>query len=215
MNTHGVLSFRSEYLVYTPQALPFNSSVPLILLFWMDTNIINGGNIYYRNVADMETLRQAHALLIHNYTSGFYPTSVFIATWSEVPPNAPGLERQNNTYQTVLMTDGETSYVCFIFEEIQWGGGAGVGFNAGDGNRSLTVPGALTSETLELGNHSNIGRPGVFIYRVDGTYFNHKSWDCIVHKGIQADINPRLSDAKVNSNINYLRVVLTCLHSVR
>ena len=170
MNTHGVLSFRSEFLAYTPQALPFNSSVPLIILFWSDTDIRSGGNIYYRNVSDDETLRQAYSILIHNYTtssSGFYPTSVFIATWSEAHQNAP--ESQNNTYQVILMTDGETSYVCFLYEDIQWGVGAGIGFNAGDDtNRSSTVPGALTSETLDMENQSNVGRPGVFIYQVDG-----------------------------------------------
>ena len=178
MITHGVLSFRSElnfYLdsaeYYIPHALPFNSSVPLIILFWSDTNITRGGNIYYRSVIDDETLRQAYSILIHNYTSsssGFYPTSVFIATWSEVPQTYT-VDHLYNTYQVVLMTDGETSYVCFLYEDIQWGEGASIGFNAGDGtNRSFTVPGALTNETLELANRSNIGRPGVFIYRVDG-----------------------------------------------
>ena len=175
MNTHGVLSFRLEFHFndswpYTPQALPFNSSVPLIILFWSDTNIRRGGNIYYRNVIDDETLCQAYSILTHNYTSsssGFYPTSVFIATWSEVPQTYT-VDHLYNTYQVVLMTDGETSYVCFLYDVIQWGEGAGIGFNAGDGNRSFTVPGALTNETLELANRSNIGRPGVFIYRVDG-----------------------------------------------
>ena len=171
MNTHGVLSFRTQFLTFTPQALPFNSSVPLIILFWSDTNIRTRGNIYYRNVSDDETLRQAYSILIHNYTSsssGFYPTSVFIATWSEVPQTyTAGL--LFNTYQVVLMTDRETSYVCFLYEDIQWGEGAGIGFNAGDGtNRSFTVPGALANKTLNMANQSNVGRPGVFIYQVDG-----------------------------------------------
>ena len=135
-----------------------------------------GGDIYYREANGSEALRQAQSLLLHNYTSsssGFYPTSVFIATWSEVPPFPGSLWRpgfSTNTYQVVLMTDGETSYVCFLYEDIQWGEGAGIGFNAGDGNRSFTVPGALTSETLDMENQSNVGRPGVFIYQVDGMY---------------------------------------------
>ena len=180
MNTHGVLSFQSEFLAYTPQALPFNSSVPLIILFWSDTDIRRGGNIYYRNASDYETLRQAYSILIHNYTSsssGFYPTSVVIATWSEARSNIPFFTR-GNTYQAVLMTDGETSYVCFLYKDIQWGEGAGIGFNAGDDtNRSFTVPGALTSETLDMENQSNVGRPGVFVYRVDG--IRKSNYDCM------------------------------------
>ena len=169
MNTHGVLSFQTRFLTFSPQALPF-SSVPLIILFWSDTDITRGGNIYYRNASDDETLRQAYSILIHNYTSsssGFYPTSVFIATWSEVPQTFT-VDQLYNTYQVVLMTDGETSYVSFLYEDIQWGEGAGIGFNVGDGNRSFTVPGALTNKTLDMENQSNVGRPGVFIYRVDG-----------------------------------------------
>ena len=134
-----------------------------------------GGDIYYREANDSEALRQAQSLLLHNYTSsssGFYPTSVFIATWSEVPPFLgfiiwrPG--SSNNTYQVVLMTDGETSYVCFLYEDIQWGERAQIGFDSGDNNRSFTVPGALTNKTLDMENQSNVGRPGVFVYRVDG-----------------------------------------------
>ena len=181
MNTHGVLSFRSEFLAYTPETLPFNNgSVSLIILFWSDTDIRRRGNIYYRNVSDDETLRQAFSILIYNYTSsssGFYPTSVFIATWSEVPQTVIA-GQLSNTYQVVLMTDGETSYVCFLYEDIQWGEGAGIGFNAGDGNRSFTVPGALTSETLDMENQSNVGRPGVFVYQVDGMLFNQHKLKC-------------------------------------
>ena len=74
---------------------------------------------------------------------------------------------QQNTFQIVMATDGDMSFVFLIYTDIQWGSGAQIGFNAGDGNRSFTVPGALTSQTLNFETMSNIGVPGVFIYRVD------------------------------------------------
>jgi len=66
------------------------------------------------------------------------------------------------------MTDGEASYVCFLYETVNWGPGAQIGFNAGDGIRSYTVPAALTAETINFDQLSNIDRPGVFVFRVDG-----------------------------------------------
>ena len=65
------------------------------------------------------------------------------------------------------MTDGELSYVCLLYKDVQWGSGAQIGFNAGDG-RSFTVPGGLTNQTLNMENLSNVGRPGIFIYQVNG-----------------------------------------------
>ena len=69
---------------------------------------------------------------------------------------------QHNTFQVVLATDGEKSFVFFIYYDIQWGSG-GVGFSAGDGVRSFTD--SLASEALDHG--SNVDIPGVYAYRVD------------------------------------------------
>ena len=35
----------------------------------------------------------------------------------------------------------------FIYGEIQWGDGANIGFNAGDGTRSFVLPGELHGKT--------------------------------------------------------------------
>ena len=71
-----------------------------------------------------------------------------------------------------MTTDGVTSFVIFIYTDIQWGEPAQIGFNAGDGVRFFTVPGALTSLTVDMETLSNIGEPGVFIYRVDTLQIN-------------------------------------------
>ena len=67
----------------------------------------------------------------------------------------------------VLATDGQTSFVSFEYADIQWGAGAQIGFNAGDGVRSFMVPEALTNATLEMESRSNVNISGVFLYRVD------------------------------------------------
>ena len=59
------------------------------------------------------------------------------------------------------------TFVFFIYGDIQWGAGANIGFNAGDRTRFFMVPGALTNQTLNIDEGSNVGVTGVYIYRVD------------------------------------------------
>ncbi len=168
MVTHGLLSFQSAYIDHYQQPLPINNTVPLILLFWSDTDIEKRGQIFYREVSNSEsqTMTLARFLLPPNFNH-FNPISIFIATWNQVPPNSGS--DANNTYQVILMTDGQRSYVCLLYSRIQWGRRAQIGFNAGDGTRSFTVPGGLTGATLYMESLSNVGRPGLFVYQ-DGNY---------------------------------------------
>ena len=77
-----------------------------------------------------------------------------------------------------MATDGFTSFVLYYYAdgEIQWTTGdasgginglggtpARVGFNAGDGVRSATVP----VEVITIANTSNVDIPGVWIFQVD------------------------------------------------
>ena len=93
-----------------------------------------------------------------------------------------------NTFQAVLATDGVMTFVMFNYEDIQWGRAeTTVGFNAGDQLQFITLPEPLTAEgVLNLENTSNVGIPGVYIFRVDQTidvpgtaYFR-----CILHSYI-------------------------------
>ena len=74
-----------------------------------------------------------------------------------------------NTFQAVLATDGNMTYVMFLYEDIQWGSAqTTIGFNAGDRSQSITLPESLTTEgVLNLENTTNVGIPGVYIFRVD------------------------------------------------
>ena len=59
------------------------------------------------------------------------------------------------------------SSAFFLYGDIQWGEEAQIGFNAGDGSSSFSLPGALTEATLDIDERSNIYHPGIFIYRID------------------------------------------------
>ena len=73
---------------------------------------------------------------------------------------------QDNTFQVVMATDGEKSFVFFTYIDIQWGEG-GVGFDAGDGMRSYNFIGSRTGATQNLEEFSNVGVDGVYAFRVD------------------------------------------------
>ena len=76
-----------------------------------------------------------------------------------------------NTYQAVLATDGISTYVLFLYRDIQWGDfGTTIGFHAGDGLNYFNLPESeITQGVLSLEETSNIGvgYPGVYIFRVD------------------------------------------------
>ena len=89
---------------------------------------------------------------------------------------------QTNTFQCVMVTDGANSFVIFLYADngIQWttgdasGGSNGfggtpghVGFNAGDGIRSATVPASRTEAIVDIETTSNVGILGVWALQVD------------------------------------------------
>ena len=67
----------------------------------------------------------------------------------------------------------------YAYEKMQWttgdlsGGVRGLGgdeavagINAGDGVNSVTIPGSHTPDIINIDRKSNIGRPGVWMFRV-------------------------------------------------
>ena len=93
---------------------------------------------------------------------------------------------QTNTFQCVLATTKLESFVIFLYADgkIQWttgdasGGSNGLGgtealagINAGDGINFTTIPGSLNSSIINITQTSNIGIPGVWIFKVgEGKY---------------------------------------------
>ena len=85
-----------------------------------------------------------------------------------------------NTFQAVLTTDGNSSYVYFLYRDIQWGdAGTSIGFNARNGAGGFNLPESTSTEdVLNLESLSNIGVPGAFLFRVDGASSKLTKYDC-------------------------------------
>ena len=79
------------------------------------------------------------------------------------------LSLQVNTFQAVLATDGSSTYVLFLYEDIQWGDtSTSIGFNAGDNLRFFNLDtSTITNGILNIESSSNVGVPGRYIFRVD------------------------------------------------
>jgi hypothetical protein len=73
-----------------------------------------------------------------------------------------------NSFQAVIATDGSLTFVLFLYQDIQWSIASSIGFNSGDPNRFYNLPESqLRNLVLDLEMFSNIGRPGIFAFRVD------------------------------------------------
>ena len=85
---------------------------------------------------------------------------------------------QTNTYQLVMATDGQLSFVTFLYEEIQWtdsGRTDSVSAIAGIDNGALILdlPGSGFDDVRNLVNTSNVGVDGMWMYRVDSSDIIH------------------------------------------
>ena len=80
-----------------------------------------------------------------------------------------------NTYQAVIATDGEQTYVLLLYRDIQWERNfndrvANVGFSVTDSARQYgfnLFDFIAAGSPIDLPNLSNVGIPGVFHFRVD------------------------------------------------
>ena len=94
-----------------------------------------------------------------------------------------------------MVTDGINSFVIFLYADggIQWTTGdasngvngfggtpAQVGFNAGDGVRSATVPASRTDAIVDIELTSNVDVPGMWVLQVDEEEFAIA--ECIICK---------------------------------
>ena len=89
---------------------------------------------------------------------------------------------QTNTFQAILATDSVYSFALFLYAdgEIQWttddasgginglsGTPAQVGFDAGDGVHYATIPGSRSDAIINVTRTSNVGVPGMWVFRID------------------------------------------------
>ncbi|XP_052455414.1 sushi, nidogen and EGF-like domain-containing protein 1 [Carassius gibelio] len=185
VNNNGLVSFLREVSQFTPVAFPIAGDRRVVAPFWADVDNRRAGKVFYRESKDPTILRRATADINHYFTEFpmFVTTWVLIATWHQVTFFGGSSITPVNTFQVVLITDGELSFTIFQYHNMSWTTGmhatsggdlaglggiaAQAGFNAGDGRRYFNIPGSRTDDIVEVETTTNVGYPGRWVFRID------------------------------------------------
>lgn len=137
---------------------------PVVAPFYSNIDTRASGNIYYYETNNPALLQRSIETIQESFSQAadFQPTSLFIATWENVGYHEGGSDKLN-TFQVVISTDGQDTYIEFIYPEdgIQWIQGTGdresglpdaraqAGFISSDG-RYYILPGSGTDQVRHL-----------------------------------------------------------------
>lgn len=95
---------------------------------YTNVDIRPSGTVSYRESTDQEDISRGTKNVrdSFSYATGFQAKSVFLATWTDVGYHDNGFDKLN-TFQVAIISDGQDSYVEFIYPErgIQWVQGSG------------------------------------------------------------------------------------------
>ncbi|XP_058846070.1 sushi, nidogen and EGF-like domain-containing protein 1 isoform X3 [Acipenser ruthenus] len=185
VNNNGLVSFLREVSQFTPVAFPIAGDRRVLAPFWSDVDNRRAGEVYYRESKDPAILQRATEDIQRYFPEfpEFTATWVLIATWHRVTFFGGSSFSPVNTFQGVLITDGELSFTIFQYEQITWTTGmhassggdfaglggiaAQAGFNAGDGKRYFNIPGSRTEDIVDVEETTNVGIPGRWVFRID------------------------------------------------
>ncbi|GBL93573.1 Nidogen-1 [Araneus ventricosus] len=177
VNDNGLLSFLTEVPSFFNAQFPL--TYPIISPLYSDIDTRAAGRIYYRETQDNALLeRAARDIRSHfSHAGSFHPRSLFIATWDEVGYYERATDKLN-TFQVVIASDGEDSYVYFLYPSngVQWIQSQGknpnlpdaraqAGFMSGDG-RLYTVRGSGTDQARNFDRMSNAKKAGMWLFHV-------------------------------------------------
>ncbi|CAH2318181.1 sushi, nidogen and EGF-like domain-containing 1 [Pelobates cultripes] len=182
VNHNGLVSFSEPISQFTPSIIPMATWNPYLAPFWGDVDNRLTGDIYYRQSMDSSLQARATSdIRAYFNSSSFTSRWVFVATWDRVAYYGSVVsQQQTNTFQVVLTTDGNATFVLFNYGTIQWttgtasGGVSGlggtpalVGVYSGNVSSFYTLPGSMTSDILNVTSTSNVQVPGRWALEID------------------------------------------------
>ncbi|KAG8548099.1 hypothetical protein GDO81_026672 [Engystomops pustulosus] len=187
VDNNGFLSFKDPIPLWTPRPIPLSLNNPFLAVYWADVYTPKAGNIYYRQSRDTGLLARATSD-IRNYThdQNFQAQWVFVATWDHVAYYG-SISNRVNTFQAVLITDGNSTYTLYNYADIQWTTGtyhggdsstglggtpAVAGFNNADSTSYYSIPGSMTPAIINISSTSNVNFTGRWFFEVDKSESN-------------------------------------------
>ncbi|TMW40005.1 hypothetical protein DOY81_014912, partial [Sarcophaga bullata] len=175
INTNGILTFNIEFPDYINQPFPFE--YPSIAGFYsnVDTTSANEStSISIFSSQDPDQLEKVSEL----------PNDIVVATWKNVGYFESKTDKLT-TFQVIIISDDQDTFVQFLYPAsgLNWLQGengplglpdirAQAGFVSEDG-RYFNLEGSGTENARFLSEKSNVGIPGVFLYRVGPFDYEH------------------------------------------
>ncbi|KAH0631335.1 hypothetical protein JD844_005624 [Phrynosoma platyrhinos] len=196
VDNNGVISFGMTVpeFAQTPDPLPLDGGPPLVAPFWGDVYNPISGDIFWRQTQDPNVLQRCTAEISHYYPEiSFTSIWAFLATWDQVAYFG-SKSKKVNTFQAVLTTNGELSFIILNYADIQWTTGtwsngdaktglggipAQAGFDNGDKINYYIMPGSRTTDILNITKTSNVNYPGRWVFKVD-EYVTDSTMDCFL-----------------------------------
>ncbi|CAJ0599781.1 unnamed protein product [Cylicocyclus nassatus] len=138
--------------------------------FFAPIDTSRGGHVTVAEVADTETLTRVTRSVRDNYDEpNFQAKSVLVVTFMNV---TDGKVQKGNTFQTLLIggvndKQEKMTFAELLYKDMQWGDGAEAGIMTNDVSSSVTLPGSGTQGIEQLTQLSNVGQPGVWLFRID------------------------------------------------
>ena len=193
VNNNGNITFTSSLPDFTPFVFPSGNKINAPYFADVDTtgspDVAGDGrdDVYFSERTSQTDLIVISTIVNQAFGGAFAATSAFVATWDRVGYFSSHVDKLN-TFQVVLTTDGEQSFVIFHYLDngMQWEAGdadggvggfipiggtgtsAAAGFDAGDNVNFSTVTGSfMPGISAILHNGSNISVPGQWVFQVD------------------------------------------------
>ncbi|XP_034612857.1 alpha-tectorin-like [Trachemys scripta elegans] len=182
VNNNGVVSFGVPVNQFTPDSFPLTDGRAFVAPFWADVDNRITGEVCFRQSRDPQLLQRVTADINTYFPhEEFTATWLFVATWDRVTFYGSKSSKVN-TFQVVLTTDGDLSFIMLHYSDIQWTTGAAsggdphtglggtpaqAGFNSGGSKNYFNIPGSRTPSILKISSMSNIKSPGRWAFQVD------------------------------------------------
>ncbi|KAI1694953.1 nidogen-like domain-containing protein [Ditylenchus destructor] len=148
----------------------------LMAVYYGQVNLRTKGTVYWRKSTSKATLDKAR-----EEVSTAFPAYqhidlkwALVATWYQVVPH--GSYDAPNTFQGILTTDGNNSFVIFYYNDISWytqrtPSDSFAGFLLFENKRTILkqhfIEGSNSSDILTIEHRSNVGSSGKWILRID------------------------------------------------
>ncbi|XP_059148171.1 uncharacterized protein LOC131935669 isoform X2 [Physella acuta] len=193
LSVNGLISFGVEFASFSPQRLPAknsqNVSLQVLAPYWTDLDFkTNDDNEIsyqlYQCSPDQpsDVCRKANSEVVKNSKNNpdsYTATSVLVVTWIKVPAKNKTSDNERVSFQCVIISDGQTSYVIYLYVQgamnlnPTYARSVEVGW--GNVNFDTTRYSYYTFDRI-LGN---TGKPGIWFFKLgETTNYNAKclSW---------------------------------------